>query len=123
MARGPEGPAGERCGSRRRLRARAGRPLHRPPAPEDRRGPAPRRNPRVAERRNAAGASTQGRRAPMMEELTHQLHSLEHALVILPIAALLGGALGVIRPIRTVLVRRSSHVIQTQVLMAIVGAA
>jgi uncharacterized membrane protein YhiD involved in acid resistance len=59
----------------------------------------------------------------MTEGLAHQLASLEHALLILPIAALLGGALGVIRPIRSVLVRRSSHVIQTQVLMAIVGAA
>jgi len=55
--------------------------------------------------------------------LLHQLVSFKHALVVLPIAALLGGALGVIRPIRRVLVRRSSHVIQTQVLMAIVGAA
>ena len=59
----------------------------------------------------------------MIEGLPGQLASLEHALLILPIAALLGGALGVIRPIRRVLVRRSSHVIQTQVLMAIVGAA
>src|ERR1700704_7158902 len=58
-----------------------------------------------------------------MEGMSRQMASLEHALLILPIAALLGAALGVIRPIRTVLVRRSSHVIQTQVLMAIVGAA
>jgi hypothetical protein len=59
----------------------------------------------------------------MMDGLPPQLISLKHALLMLPIAALLGGALGVIRPIRRVLVRRSSHVIQTQVLMAIVGAA
>jgi hypothetical protein len=58
----------------------------------------------------------------MIEGLPRQLASLEHALLILPIAALLGAALGVIRPIRRVLVPRSSHVIQTQVLMAIVGA-
>ncbi len=59
----------------------------------------------------------------MMEGLPQQLISFKHAVLMLPIAALLGGALGVIRPIRRVLVRRSSHVIQTQVLMAIVGAA
>jgi uncharacterized membrane protein YhiD involved in acid resistance len=59
----------------------------------------------------------------MMEGLPPQLASLKHALLILPIAALLGGALGAVRPIRRALVRRSSHVIQTQVLMAIVGAA
>src|SRR5258708_24574779 len=57
-----------------------------------------------------------------MKGLPQQLVSFEHALLILPIAALLGGALGVIRPIRRALVPRSSHVIQTQVLMAVVGA-
>ena len=41
----------------------------------------------------------------MMEGLPRQMASLEHALLILPIAALLGSALGVIRPIRRVLVR------------------
>jgi uncharacterized membrane protein YhiD involved in acid resistance len=59
----------------------------------------------------------------MMQELSRQLASLEHAMVMLPTAALLGGALGAIRPIRRALVPRSSHVIQTQVLMAVVGAA
>lgn len=58
----------------------------------------------------------------MMDELPHQLVSFKHALVMLPIAAFLGGALGAIRPIRRALVPRSSHVIQTQVLMAVVGA-
>jgi uncharacterized membrane protein YhiD involved in acid resistance len=59
----------------------------------------------------------------MMQELSRQLASLEHAMVMLPTAALLGGALGAIRPIRRALVPRSSHVIQTQVLIAVVGAA
>jgi len=59
----------------------------------------------------------------MMQELSRQLASLEHAMVMLPTAALLGGAVGAIRPIRRTLVPRSSHVIQTQVLMAVVGAA
>jgi uncharacterized membrane protein YhiD involved in acid resistance len=58
----------------------------------------------------------------MMSGLPHQLAPFRQALLLLPIAALLGGALGVIRPIRRGLVPRSSHVIQTQVLMAIIGA-
>ena len=58
----------------------------------------------------------------MMDGLPPQMASLGHALLVLPIAAVLGGALGVIRPIRRALVPRSSHVIQTQVLMAVVGA-
>lgn len=55
-------------------------------------------------------------------QLPPQLPSLTHALVILPVAALLGAMLGLVRPIRKSLVPRSSHVIQTQVLLAIVGA-
>ena len=51
-----------------------------------------------------------------------QWPSLAQALLILPAAAALGAALGMIRPIRRSLVPRSSHVIQTQVLLAIVGA-
>ena len=55
-------------------------------------------------------------------QLPPQLPSLAHALIILPTAALLGAMLGLLRPIRKSLVPRSSHVIQTQVLLAIVGA-
>ena len=51
-----------------------------------------------------------------------QLQSVRHALIVLPTAAALGLALGMIRPIRKSLVPRSSHVIQTQVLLAVVGA-
>jgi hypothetical protein len=40
----------------------------------------------------------------MMAGLPSQLPSLKHALVMLPIAALLGVALGVVRPIRRSLV-------------------
>lgn len=58
----------------------------------------------------------------MMDGLPNQLAAFKHALLMLPIAALLSVALGVIRPIRRSLVRRSSHVIQAQVLLAIVGA-
>jgi uncharacterized membrane protein YhiD involved in acid resistance len=59
----------------------------------------------------------------MMEGLPHQLTSFKHALLILPVAAILGAALGVLRPIRRSLVPRSSHVIQTQILLAVVGSA
>ena len=55
-------------------------------------------------------------------EIPAQLPSAKHAMIILPTAAALGAALGMIRPIRRSLVPRSSHVIQTQVLLAIVGA-
>ena len=57
-----------------------------------------------------------------LSNLPPQLPSMLHALVLLPVAALLGAMLGLVRPIRRSLVPRSSHVIQTQVLLAIVGA-
>ena len=57
-----------------------------------------------------------------MVDVPTQIEALKHALWILPIAALLGAAIGVIRPVRRGLVPRSSHVIQTQVLLAVVGA-
>jgi hypothetical protein len=57
-----------------------------------------------------------------MLSLASQLDGLRHALWILPLAALLGAAMGFIRPVRRGLVPRSSHVIQTQVLLAVVGA-
>ena len=59
----------------------------------------------------------------MMEGLPHQLISFKHAVLMLPIAVLLSAALGVLRPIRRSLVPRSSHVIQTQILLAVVGTA
>jgi uncharacterized membrane protein YhiD involved in acid resistance len=45
-----------------------------------------------------------------------------HYLLVLGTAAALGAALGVVRPVRTGIVPRSVHVIQAQVLLAIVGA-
>jgi uncharacterized membrane protein YdbT with pleckstrin-like domain len=51
--------------------------------------------------------------------------SFAHAgnvLLALSAAAVLGAALGVVRPIRRQIVPRSIHVVQTQVLLAIVGA-
>src|SRR5215831_12644739 len=58
----------------------------------------------------------------VLSQLPPQLQSVKHALIILTTAAALGAALGMIRPIRKSLVPRSSHVIQTPVLLAIVGA-
>jgi len=57
-----------------------------------------------------------------MVDVAHQIQALRSALILLPIAALLGAALGYVRPVRRSLVPRSSHVIQTQVLLALVGA-
>ena len=48
--------------------------------------------------------------------------TIGHGLLALTVAALLGAALGVIRPIRRGIVPRSPHVIQAQILLAIVGA-
>src|SRR3954470_692587 len=58
----------------------------------------------------------------MMNAIPGQLASFTHAMVTLPLAAMLAAALGFIRPIRRSLVSRSSHVIQAQVLLAVVGA-
>jgi hypothetical protein len=43
-------------------------------------------------------------------------------LLILSLAAALGAALGVVRPVRREIVPRSAHVIQAQILLSIVGA-
>jgi len=51
-----------------------------------------------------------------------QVNAVQKALWILPCAALLAGALGYLRPVRRGLIQRPSHVIQTQVLLAMVGA-
>jgi len=48
--------------------------------------------------------------------------SVAHGLLVLLVAGLLGAALGVIRPVRIGIVPRSAHVIQAQILLAIVGA-
>jgi uncharacterized membrane protein YhiD involved in acid resistance len=57
-----------------------------------------------------------------MLDLSHQLETLRRALWILPSAAILSAAMGYIRPVRRTLMPRSSHVIQTQVLLSVVGA-
>jgi uncharacterized membrane protein YhiD involved in acid resistance len=47
---------------------------------------------------------------------------ITHNLLILFISALLGAALGVVRPVRNEIVPRSAHVIHAQILLSIVGA-
>ena len=50
----------------------------------------------------------------MMEGPPHQLVSFKHAVMMLPLAALLGATLGVLRPIRRSLVPRTSHELYTR---------
>jgi hypothetical protein len=57
-----------------------------------------------------------------LPDLAAHLPSVMHGLSVLAVAALLGAALGVVRPVRTGIVPRSAHVIQAQILLAIVGA-
>src|SRR5688572_27603207 len=45
-----------------------------------------------------------------------------HMLLVLSVAALLGAALGIVRPIRREVVPRAAHVIQAQILLSVVGA-
>jgi uncharacterized membrane protein YhiD involved in acid resistance len=52
---------------------------------------------------------------PQPGQLTHNIWTLF-------VAAVLGAALGVVRPVRREIVPRSAHVIQAQILLAIVGA-
>jgi predicted outer membrane lipoprotein len=59
---------------------------------------------------------------PQLSNLVAQIPSVAHGLLILTVAGLLGAALGVVRPVRTGIVPRSAHVIQAQILLAIVGA-
>ena len=50
------------------------------------------------------------------------LASTARSLLVLATAGALGAALGLVRPVRRALVPRSAHVVQAQILLAIVGA-
>src|SRR5687767_144603 len=54
--------------------------------------------------------------------LTPQTGGIAHNVLVLFLAALLGAALGIVRPVRNEIVPRSAHVIHAQILLAIVGA-
>lgn len=60
--------------------------------------------------------------ASALSQVVPALPTIGSALLTLAVAALLGAALGVVRPIRREIVPRSSHVIQAQILLAVVGA-
>jgi uncharacterized membrane protein YhiD involved in acid resistance len=57
-----------------------------------------------------------------LESIKPAMTTFGDYLLTLTVAAALGAALGVIRPVRREIVPRSSHVIQAQILLAIVGA-
>lgn len=57
-----------------------------------------------------------------MPGLLPQGGAIGHHLEILVVAALLGAALGVVRPVRNEIIPRSAHVIHAQILLSIVGA-
>jgi hypothetical protein len=59
---------------------------------------------------------------PTFPSLVPQAVSVGYYLQILLLAAALGAALGLVRPVRREIVPRSAHVIQAQILLAIVGA-
>ena len=59
---------------------------------------------------------------PGLSSVTSTLAPVGHYLAILSLAAVLGAALSVVRPVRRGVVPRSAHIIQAQVLLAIVGA-
>ena len=54
--------------------------------------------------------------------LAPQPGNLAHNVVVLVLSALLGAALGIVRPVRNEIIPRSPHVVQAQILLAIVGA-
>jgi low temperature requirement protein LtrA len=57
-----------------------------------------------------------------LPNVAQQLPNIGHSLLVLIAAGVLGAALGIIRPVRSGIVPRSAHVIQAQILLAIVGA-
>src|SRR5688500_14726703 len=54
--------------------------------------------------------------------LMPQTGGIAHNILVLFLAATLGAALGIVRPVRNEIVPRSPHVVQAQILLAIVGA-
>lgn len=59
---------------------------------------------------------------PAVPSVAPYLVTAGQYLLILSLAAILGAALGLVRPVRRGIVPRSSHVLQAQILLALVGA-
>ncbi len=59
---------------------------------------------------------------PPIDAIAPTVRDLGDYLLILAVAAGLGAALGVVRPVRREIVPRSAHIIQAQILLSIVGA-
>src|SRR5687768_5813921 len=59
---------------------------------------------------------------PALSSLAPHAVTIGHYLLILSLAASLGAALGLVRPGRREIVPRAPHVIQAQILLAVVGA-
>ena len=57
-----------------------------------------------------------------LPNLPPQVSHIGHNIVVLFLSALLGAALGIVRPVRREIIPRSAHVVQAQILLAIVGA-
>ena len=66
-------------------------------------------------------ATGQDEQAPLREHPIHPLHELDSALIALPLASVLGAALA-FRPKRRGTPERTPAVIQTQIILALVGA-
>jgi uncharacterized membrane protein YhiD involved in acid resistance len=58
----------------------------------------------------------------LLSNIAPHFPAVGQGLLVLTVAAVLGAALGVVRPVRRGIVPRSAHVIQAQILLAIVGA-
>jgi hypothetical protein len=71
---------------------------------------------------NGALSASVGGLMPTLPSVTSSLATVGHYLGILFLAAILGAALSLVRPVKRGVVPRSAHVIQAQVLLAIVGA-
>ena len=89
-----------------------------------------RETPRVSPSSSTPPARSAGvrlaQKVPLLSGMWDQLASwaehLGRVLLLLATAAALGGALGVVRPVRREIVPRSTQVIHAQVLLAVVGA-
>lgn len=60
--------------------------------------------------------------AALQSSISTTTGGIVHWVLALVIAGLIGAALGIVRPVRSEIIPRSAHVIQAQILLALVGA-